>query len=85
MSKVILVCSYVRTKAEFDTAINAMLTEIRPPAANYVQFQQRPGLLVPFQSLGMGILQIPLRVLMEHGSIFGTYHHFVCLLASGPQ
>jgi hypothetical protein len=44
----------------------------------YIEFQQRPGQLMPFHSLGMGIsLQILLRVSMEPGSIFGTYHHFV--------
>jgi hypothetical protein len=45
----------------------------------YVQFQQKPGLLMPFHSLGMGTLpQILLRVLMEPGSTFGTCHLFDC-------
>jgi hypothetical protein len=45
----------------------------------YVQFQQKPGLLMPFHSLGMGTLtQILLRVLMEPGSTFGTCDLFDC-------
>jgi hypothetical protein len=59
-----------------------LIKESRPAAAYLRSIPAEPGLLMPFQSLGMGILlQILLRVLMEHGSILGTYHHFICLVS----
>jgi hypothetical protein len=55
--------AYARTKAEFDTAIDSILKRVRLQQYIYVQFQQKPGLLMPFHSLVMGILpQILLRV-----------------------